>query len=177
MDRRTSIKTLFVITAGVTLVPSCLEDRSKSSILLKNMKIDGKQEKLLAELAGTIIPTTDTPGAKEVSAHLFALKMVDDCYDNEGRKKFVTDLKEFERFTKKRFGKSFTDCNQLQRDELLRDIESKKDVSEDVASFYSTMKRLTIQGFLSSQYFLTKVQVYELVPGRFHGCVPVSKSN
>jgi hypothetical protein len=43
----------------------------------------------------------------------------------------------------------------------------------DVNFFYATVKRLTILAYSSSQYFLTKVQVYELVPGRWQGCIPV----
>ena len=32
---------------------------------------------------------------------------------------------------------------------------------------------MTLQAFTGSQYYLTKVRVYEMAPGRFHGCVPV----
>jgi hypothetical protein len=39
--------------------------------------------------------------------------------------------------------------------------------------FFNTTKGLTIQSYIASEYFLTKVQVYELIPGRYHGCVPV----
>ena len=177
MNRRSTIKTLFIISSGAVFLPSCLQDKEKSSLSLKNIKINDKEEELLSELSETIIPKTNTPGAKDVSAHLFALMMIDDCYPPEGQDKFVKGLKEFEEFTKKKLDKSFVKCTPAEREEILSSIESKKDIPGNVAFFYNSMKRLTIQAFTSSEYYLTKVQVYQLVPGKFYGCVPVKKAS
>ncbi len=177
MNRRSSLKTLLIISAGAALLPSCLQDEKKSSNSLKNIKINGKDEELLSDLSETIIPKTDTPGAKDVSAHLFALMMIDDCYAPADQDKFVKGLKDFEDFSKKKFDKSFLKCSQSEKEEILKSIESKKDVQENVSFFYNSMKRLTIQAFTSSKYYLTKVQVYQLVPGKFYGCVPVKKAS
>jgi len=177
MDRRSSIKNLIIISAGAALLPSCLRENKKPSISLKNIKIDGKDEELLSELSETIIPKTDTPGAKDVSAHLFALMMIDDCYPPDGQDKFVKGLKEFDEFSKKKFNKSFVKCSSTERADILKSIESKKDIPENVAFFYNTTKRLTVQAFTESKYYLTKVQVYELIPGKFYGCVPVKKAS
>src|SRR5258706_15442809 len=88
MDRRSSLRTLLIISAGTVLLPSCLQDKEKSSsISLKNIKINGSDEELLSELSETIIPKTNTPGAKDVSAQLFALMMIDDCYPPDDQDK------------------------------------------------------------------------------------------
>ena len=138
------------------------------------MSIDADQEKLLAELAETIIPATTTPGAKDISAHLFALKMLDDCYKPEDQQKFVTGMAQFEKICKTKNERSFVDCTAQQRAFLLTDIESKKDQDDELSFFYATIKKLTIQAYTTSKFYLTNVRVYELVPGRFHGCVPVT---
>ena len=178
MDRRSSIKTLLIISAGAAWLPSCMEeDKKTSSLSLKNIKINSKEEELLAELSETIIPKTDTPGAKDVSAHLFALMMMDDCNTPENQDKFTKGLKEFEEFTKNKFDKSFVQCTPAERTEILKSIESKKDIPENVVFFYTNMKRLTVQAFTTSEYYSTKVQVYKLVPGKFYGCVPVKKAS
>lgn len=173
MDRRSAIKTCFVFTAGIAFLPSCLLEKNKSSLLLKNIKINGEQEQLMAELSETIIPKTDTPGAKDISAHLFALMMVDDCFEPEKQQQFVSGLKGFEEMTKKKFDKSFIECSPAQRSELLTTLEGNKEAKDDTTAFYRMTRGLTIQCFTSSQFYLTKVHVYEMVPGRFHGCVPV----
>jgi hypothetical protein len=177
VNRRSVIKQFAFISAGALLVPSCLQDKSKSAILLKNIQINADQEKLLAELTETIIPATDTPGAKDVSAHLFALMMVDDCYKKTDQQKFMKGLEQFASFVKTSEGKSFVDCSIPQRESILAKVSVKKPVEDELSFFYSKVKQLTIQAYTSSQYFLTKVQVYEIIPGRYHGSVPVKKTN
>jgi gluconate 2-dehydrogenase subunit 3-like protein len=177
MDRRSAIRCSLAVAAGIFLVPSCRQEKSKPTIALKNMDISGDQESFLADLAETIIPKTSTPGAKDISSHLFALMMVDDCYDPDAQKKFVAGLAQFETLAKNKFGSSFTKCTQSQKEELLKAMENKTGIPDEALSFYNSMKKLTVQSFTTSQYFLTKIHVYELVPARFHGCVPVTKSN
>jgi hypothetical protein len=177
MDRRSGIKTLLIISAGAILIPSCLQEDKKSSLSLKNIKVDGKDEEFLAELSETIIPKTDTPGAKDVSAHLFALMMVDDCYSPDQQEKFTKGLKDFEGFSKNKINKSFMKATPAERNEVVKSIESKTDVPENVSFFYHTMKELTLEAFTQSKYYLTKVHVYQLVPGKFYGCVPVKKAS
>jgi Gluconate 2-dehydrogenase subunit 3 len=176
VNRRLALKQFVFISAGALLIPSCMQDKSKSAILLKNMTIDTDQEKLLAELTETIIPATTTPGAKDVSAHLFALTMLDDCYKKEDQQKFIRGLQQFEKTAHTTYSKSFTDCAIPEREALLTRMEANKQPAEDVSFFYFTLKRLTIQAYTSSKYYLTKVEVYELVPARYHGCVPVKKT-
>ena len=177
MNRRTVIKSFFAISAGATLIPSCIHQETKSSILLKNIKVNGDQEKMMAELAETIIPKTSTPGAKDLSSHLFVLMMVDDCSTPADQQKFMKGMEEFDAFAKKNYGHNFVDCSPSQKEELLKNLEGKQGVSEDMSAFYATTKRLTIQSFTSSKYFLTTVQVYKMIPGRFHGCVPVKNNS
>jgi Gluconate 2-dehydrogenase subunit 3 len=174
MQRRTVIKQLAFASGALLLIPACMQDSSKTSISLKKIKIDAGQEKLLAALTETIIPGTDeSPGAKAVLAHLFVLMMVDDCYDPAGQQKFITGLKDFETATKKQYSRSFVNCTPAEKELLLTELETKKSGDEDLGYFYKTVKKLTIQAFTTSQYFLTEVKEYKLIPGHFSGCVPV----
>lgn len=174
MDRRSALRNCFVITAGIALIPACMQEKSKASILLKNIKISGEQEKMLAELSETIIPKTDTPGAKDVSAHLFVLTMVDDCFEPEDQKKFLAGLDKLETINRKNYRKGFVETTPQQRTELLTGLQAKKeDKDDEIAWFYYTVKNLTVQAFTGSQYYLTKVHVFEMAPGRYHGCVPL----
>ncbi len=102
--------------------------------------------------------------------------MVDDCFDQAGQAKFMNGLVQFETLARDRYSRSFVDCPAAQKQELLTAIE-KGGAQADVVSFYQGMKKLTIQSFVTSSFFLTKVHVYEMVPSRFHGCVPVGKAN
>ena len=103
--------------------------------------------------------------------------MVDECYPPDSREKFVNGIKEFKNFSKKKFDKSFEKCTPAERAELLSAIESKKEMTDDLGFFNSSMKKLTVQAFTTSEYYLTKVHEYKLVPGKFYGCVPVTKAS
>ena len=174
ISRRSAIRQLAILSAGAALLPSCLHPHAKPSVSLKNLTVTGDQEKLLEELAATLIPTDTTPGARDVSAHLFTLRMVDDCSPKTDREKFMKGLAAFDEASKTASGKSFAEASPAQREALLSAIESKKLPGEELNFFYSTTKKLTVLAYTSSQFFLTRVQVYELVPGRWHGCVPLS---
>lgn len=175
MLRRTVIKQLVFATGAIVLIPSCMQDNDKASISLKKIKIAGNQEKLLAELTETILPTTDTPGAKDIAAHLFVLRMVDDCYKKEDQEKFIRGLTAFEKKTDSQFAKSFVKCTAAEKEMLLKELETKKNGDADLGYFYSSVKGLTVQLYTSSKYYLTNVQGFKLVPGRYKGCVPVKK--
>lgn len=158
------------------IVPSCLEDRTKASFLLNNYELTGEQEKMLAELAETLIPKTSTPGAKDIYAHQFVMKMMDDCASKEDQQKFVKGLDAFNSFAKKNAGTSFMEASASKRKEVLKAMEALKPEESEAAAFYKKMKGLTIRAYTSSKFYLTQVQVYELVPGRWSGCVPVKQS-
>ena len=174
MQRRSAIRNLAVITSGILFLPSCKSTPGMASVALKNVKIDAAQEKLLAEIASTIIPATDTFGAKEVGAHLFALKMLDDLYEKEAQQDFIAGLEQLENGTKKQFDRSFIDCTIQQKQKILLDIESKKGVPKETADFYAIMKQRTVEGYLNSKYVMTKVIKYEFIPSQqYEGFYPV----
>lgn len=172
MKRRTAVKYLFVIAGGAAVLPSCAHKESKASVLLKNLDIKADEEKMLAEFAETLIPASGTPGAKDTYAHLFALRILDDCFEKEAQQKFIKGLKAVEDITKKEYNTSFSKASAAQRAQILTMLEGKK-ASQDAQDFYALMKTLTIQGYLTSKPVLGDIFHYELVPGRYNGAFPV----
>lgn len=177
MDRRTVIKSYFAISAGIMLLPACFQEKNRSSLVLRNIKINGDQELLLADLSEAIIPKTSTPGAKELSSHLFSLRMIDDCFDPPSQKKFVDGLQQFESASRTRFGVSFSNTTDIQKMDFMKSMENKSGFSEETLFFHDKIKELTIESFVSSQFYLTQIHKYELVPARFHGCFPVTQTS
>jgi Gluconate 2-dehydrogenase subunit 3 len=175
INRRTLIQQLALLSVGAAMLPSCMGDHSKPDLVLKNFKVNNDQEKLLAELTATLIPTTSTPGARDVSAHLFVLKMMDDCFSPQEQAKFFKGMSQLDDAARSALGTSFAAAAGPRRESLLQTIETGKTPGEELGFFYSTTKKQTILAYSSSSWFLTKIQVYELVPGRFHGCVPVQQ--
>jgi hypothetical protein len=157
-------------------LPSCLGDHSKPDLVLNHFTVNGAGQRTLDALTATLIPTTDSPGARETGASLFIFKMLDDCASKSDQNTFFKGLKQLDEASRKMTGATFAEATGAQREALLTAIGDKKIPGDELNFFYSTARKLTILSYSSSPYFLTKVQVYELVPGRWHGCVPVTPS-
>jgi len=177
MHRRTVIKNLALIIGGAAILPACHLIGGKASVTLKNIAICADQEKLVGDISETIIPKTNTPGAKELNLHLFVFKMLDDCYKKEDQQAFITGMGQFAGIVKNKYDKSFSDLSRKQREEMLLRIENDKDEKstlnpKDLKTFYGIIKNQTVKGYITSKYFMTKQVVYELVPGRYNARFP-----
>lgn len=173
LDRRTALKQFLIVSVGITFLPYCKSDK-KASIALDQINISAEDEEILAELSETIIPATDSPGSKDLMAHLFVLKMINDCAKKEEQEKYIQGLADFRDFTQSEFNKSFTACSAGEKAEVVSSLEKIKDEESDLAFFYKVQKRRTVHAYTTSQYYLTQIENYKLVPGpNFQGCVPV----
>src|ERR1044072_1600188 len=173
INRRTAIRQLFIISAGAAILPACVNDKKPKASAFSNLPITTKDEDMMEALAATIIPTTDTPGAKEVAAHRFALRMVNDLGKKEQREQFVRGLKQFQDKVQRQDGKAYEKCTAQEQEKIVAAAIAAKDASDDAAFFFDTFKHLTIQAFTSSEYYLTKVEIYKLVPGKYISSVKV----
>lgn len=171
-NRRTAIKYFVLLTAGAAFLPSCKTNKAKDAAF-NNIPIDEDQQTTLSEISETIIPATDTPGAKAVSAHVFALQMLNDCYEQPDRDRFMKGFTEFESGVKKKYSKPFLQCTKAEREAIIAEADEQKKAITDASFFYNMLKQLTIKGYTESKYFLTNVHEYKLVPGKFKNSVPV----
>lgn len=167
MDRRDAVRTLLYIAGGTLVLPACFRESGRASIALSNLSVSEADEQLLAELTETLIPATDTPGSRELLLHLFVLKMVDDCHSPEDQQVFATGLSAFSRWSRKELGVPLAEAAPDVRTALLGRIGESGD--EDITGFFAITKRRTIQGYLNSQYVMTNLVKYELIPGRYNG--------
>jgi hypothetical protein len=173
MERRIVIKQIMIMAAGMALLPSCLREEGQASIALQNMPISLVEEKVLAEITETLIPATDSPGAKALNLHLAVLKMLDDCYTKAEQDEFKKGLGKVDELSQALFSQRFSDLPRNQRENLLTDIQEQRHDSPSIAAFYKIMKAETIKGYLNSKYVMTKLVIWELVPGRYNGYYPV----
>ncbi|HVZ56837.1 MAG TPA: gluconate 2-dehydrogenase subunit 3 family protein [Chitinophagaceae bacterium] len=173
LDRRTAIRRFLFLSAGITLLPACLHEENKPSIALKNLPVTGDQEKMLADLAETILPRTDTPGARDLGAHLFTLKMADDCLGHDDQVRFMRGLEQFAGLAEKKAGRSFGESTPEQRNAVVGDLDSSGKGEDDLSFFYHTVKRYTLQAYTTGEYYMTRIRGYKMIPGVFQGCIPV----
>lgn len=154
---------------GLISLPAWANGWTAETTRLTRQLLSDGQADLLAEMVETIIPATDTPGAKALNVHQFVQKMVADCYEPKAQESLRTGLAALDGLAQKSFGKSFPEGDVTQRTTLLTQLAQDPAQKE----FYGLVKNLTIRGYLSSEYVMTNLTHYEFIPGRYHGCVPV----
>jgi len=173
MQRRSAIKNIALTISGTIVLPSWANAWNKETIANASSKISASQENLLAEIVETIIPKTDTLGAKDLKVHQFTIKMVADCYDKKSQETFLKGFDLVDVNAKRDFSKTFIDCDGKQKLEILNKMSNSENADEK--GFIRLIKNLTIQGYLNSEYVMTNLRIFEFAPARYHGCVPVKK--
>lgn len=178
MKRRTALRSLALVVGGAMSLPAWANAWNLDNLTITaNRLLSLDQETFLAELVQTIIPPTDTPGAKDLGVHRFIGKMLSDCYERSAQTRFIDGLNELEKTIKESYGKSFMACTPAQRLEILNTREEAANVlPSEKEPFFPFLKNMTIQGYLNSEYVMREVYKYELVPGRYNGCFPVTAS-
>lgn len=172
MQRRSALRGLAVTLGGLVALPSWASNWTPESIgTISTVSID--DETLMGELVETFIPETVTPGAKSLKVHQFALRMIRDCYGEPAQTTLQQGLALTETTAQQAYGKAFTACDATQRKDVLsRMIASSDPVGK---AFVNMAKRLTIQGYTNSEYYMVNVQKFNMAPGFYHGCVPIDK--
>lgn len=172
MERRVALKSMAIAMGAMANLPAWASGWSKKT-LENGALLAADQSKILAGVVEAIIPKTDTPGAAELGVGSFVQKMVKDCYDKKAQDTLSKGLESLESAGKKTFGKSFTEITLPEQTQLLKETENSSDA--DLKAFFRMVKNLTIQGYMSSEYVMTNITHYEMIPARYHGCVPVKK--
>jgi len=181
MNRREALSRVALIMGGTVLgAEAFLSGCTTGATGLKFSKDDIS---FLNEIAETILPATNTPGAKEAKVGEFMTVIVNDCYETKDQTTFMAGIKTLDEASKKANGKTFMQATAAQRNSLLTELdkqaaEFQKTKKPDETKHYFTMlKELTLWGFFSSEVGATKALRYIAVPGKYEGTEPYKKGD
>jgi len=122
MNRRELLKSIALVTGGVVI---------GADVFLTGCTVGPKSEAgftpgniaLLDEIGETIIPATTTPGAKAAKIGEFMRVIVTDCYTQKQQDGFMQGILDIQTACDKMHRKSFMDCNEAERKDLLLSLE------------------------------------------------------
>ncbi|GAB3527384.1 gluconate 2-dehydrogenase subunit 3 family protein [Pontibacter brevis] len=160
------------------LLVSCTSRKLEVSDLFQQ-----EQVALLNEVGETILPATDTPGAKAANVGEFMAVMVRDCYSAEDQQVFTEGIKKLNDASDEQFGKSFMELNPEQRTTLVRALDKEQQEhmrtkkEGDPNHYFRMMKELTLLGYFTSEVGATQALRFVAVPGRYDGCMPYKKGD
>jgi hypothetical protein len=186
MNRREALSSVALLLGGTIIgaevfLSGCTNADKKIGSAGLNFSPDDIS--FLDEVGETIIPATDTPGAKEARIGEFMHTIVRDCYNEREQQIFVDGMSKLNDASKQKNGKSFLESNPAERKSLLIDLDKEqkeyttKKKPEDPAHYFRMMKELTIWGYFTSEPGATKALRYVAVPGRYDGCIPYKKGD
>lgn len=172
MQRRSALKNLALTVGSLASLPAWASGWTPDSLgLVQTVSFD--EETLLADIVESIIPETATPGAKSLKIHQFALRMIRDCYGETAQTALQQGLALTESTAQQLYSRPMASCTVPERIAVLTQVSSSTD--QVGKAFVDLIKRLTIQGYTNSEYYLVNVEKYTMAPGYYHGCVPVPK--
>ena|SRR2546421_9298506 len=181
MHRREALQRVAVILGGTVIgadlfLTGCKNEEKKTSVTFSQEDIP-----YLDEIADTIIPTTDTPGAKAAEVGKFMTVYVNDCYDEKNQKVFHEGMGKLNDASKKKYDGVFMKLTPQQKHDLLVELDkeqkdySKNKKPDDPQHYFRLMKELTLLGYFTSKIGATQALRYIETPGRYEGCIPYKK--
>ncbi len=180
MNRRNMLK-----VAGMSIVVSsglggilCWENRIGR---ISYRQLESKRL-VLAEIAETIIPETDTPGAKSAGVVDYLLLVFSACFSKRGQWVFYQGIVQIEKEAERHFGRSFLVCTSQEREKLLQRLESEETFQIGLwhkikrklmgAPFFDLLKEHVVKGYCTSEMGATKGLAYQAVPIFYKSCIP-----
>lgn len=175
MDRRKAIKNLAIVSGGLITLPQWMVSCGVSGTTIHQSSFSVAEQKILASITDTIIPGANSIGALSVGVDKFLQKLIDDCYEKDTQDNVKTQLKLLGGSAKTTNKKSFTDCTQAQREELLLKLSTSTNKMEK--DFFDLVKSETIRGFNTSQKVMQEYLDYKVAPGHYYGSVDVKAAD
>jgi len=190
MKRREALKKTLLAMGYSISVPSLIsifESCNNNSQTWQPDFFSTDQATVIGELAETILPKTQTPGAKDLNLDRFIDQIIKRVLSNDDQQLFLKGMDAFEAETKEMNGKSFIDSSPEQRTKLLTKLEQETQKTipsiwgfstqehTPPLSFYRKMKELTLLGYFTSKEIGKEVLIYDPVPGHYLSDIPLSQ--
>lgn len=173
MDRRAALKNtalLVGITMGTSAISGLLKSCQRQNRLeWKPRFFNEEQASVVSEITETILPRTETPGAKDLKVDIFVDLMFQKNLGPEDQQHVMKGYARFVEVGQELFGKSFTDMDNTQRTQVLQKIEKETNTfnpaiwgtflgEQPPIDFYRRLKQFTLLGYFTSKE-LTELSV------------------
>ena len=129
---------------------------------------------LIAAVAQTIIPMTDTAGAVQADVPVTLQNLATDWGDTEFQQYWRDGLAALDLALTTDSGDGFTSLSPSEREAVLATYDAGVFAGTISDGFYRDFKATVVQAYYMSEPGATEELAYEPVPGEFIGCVPLS---
>ena len=179
LNRRDALKSVALLMGGTFIGSTALLTGCAPGSQLKDLNFTAEDLAFLDEIGETIIPTTDTPGAKATKIGEFMQMMMKDCYDADQQTTFITGLNTIRTDFKAEKSVDFMEGTPEDRLAFLNAMHQKYVASgeEKQPEIINMLRDLTVLGYFSSEIGATQALRYQETPGRFDPCLDYKKGD
>lgn len=196
MQRRDVLKWLAAGAATPVLSPALValarEALAQVGSSYKLRTLNPQQNTMVVTMTDLIIPATDTPGAKAARVNEFIDVVLTEWANDSERQYFLSGLADVDKRSSELYGKSFNDASVEQQTTLLlamddaamaargpRRVRHGNTIPEErdkelQGNFWDVFKGITLHGYYTSEIGFTQEEKLEIIPGAYHGCVPMT---
>lgn len=180
--RREVIARVSAMLGGATLVgqaamlAGCADDEKATLSEPASGLFSASDIELLDDIAETILPETDTPGARAAGVGAFIAVMVNDAYSPDEQATFFAGLETLNALCQEVHGSGFSDLTPEQRLAIAEGLERERhDAAQDgeAVHYFRMLKELTVLGFFTSELAYNEILEYAETPGRYDPCRPL----
>lgn len=171
MDRRESLKLMSLITGGAmfaglstAVLQGCTAPEKGSA--LKHLSPEMFAD--LQQISEVIIPSTDTPGAKDAKVAEFIDQAMESAFDEEERSRFMEGFKAYREQVNQDYSNVFVKLNSEQQQESISKLANSGD------PFWAMLKSLVMVGYFTSEIGAQQALEYIPIPGPYEGCKPMA---
>lgn len=182
MNRREAVQHISLLLGGTILGANAFligcNTASDKKVAFSADDVD-----FLDEVGETILPTTNTPGARAAKVGEHMKIMVNDCYEERDQVVFHDGIKKIKELSQQQFGKDFMAITPQQRLQLLTKLDNEQKEfmktwkAPAAKPYFRLMKELTLLGYFTSEIGCTQARRYIQTPGRYDGCIPYKKGD
>ena len=162
---------VFLVGGGAALTRFKRQPQGDASAAGLLLTVD--QFALLEQVTEVVIPATDTPGAIGCGVPDFMREMLAQWASDETRAQIASVLENIEKQAWKKFGAAFLELPAERRLAVMQTVDEELLAKQDVA--YGKFKYLVLVGYYQSEIGATQELRYELVPGAWRSCLPLSE--
>ena len=132
------------------------------------------EDQTLELIMGAIIPESSIPGAISLGVPVFVKTMLKDCYEAKAQQSFKNIMGDIPKLFLTENKKEISTASESEKEQFIFQVEKGKHGVEAQKTL-ATLKGLTIQGYMSTEYIMVNHLNYQMAPGFFNGCAPIKK--
>lgn len=176
MTRKEALYRVALLLGGTIISPQIFLTSCNRSGVVEN---DDVTVKTLNEIAGTVIPKTDTPSAKDANVAPVALAILFDCYSEEHQKLFKNGLKAIDQMATKNYGNVFTEISEINQQAVIKKVDLEERTNRDSVNphYFKLMRELIVLSYFTSEIGCSQALRYLAIPGKFVGDYPYKKGD